>query len=945
MQKRIPSRLVAILLLVLLFASSVAGAPVSGPPSPAASGRASDTEPNDYQSQAVALSSGEVVDGTLMLNPTNDYYDYYKISVPYGKVLNASLFLVDYDYSNPGKYDFSLYLYAAGSYWWLDNSSTKNRWESVLGIQSSNPAGEAMMFIAVAFGSNYQGGRYSLSAYISDAPVYSGGNATGTLDRSGPASRAAYRLDPGPADDRRTLATLKTPATGNFSVHLYNIWPVDRSWNLRNESWLNVAGNTQTAVVNGCGGTWYAIIKAMAGNGSYTFSLEELGGALDDNNFPEKAVAIDDDSAHLDYIDQGTDWVDWWKVEVRAGKPIMSAYCSLVAGTYDNWSSLNLSAYDKDLKYIKGATFPYYSSPYADLQNITMGYNGTVYFAMRALSRYLWGVPNFISASAWYKLTVTQANDAPVLNGALPAVHMMEDQSDDSLVLSEFVSDPDNDTLSFNIIGSNYNTRPRINATTGRVNLTPVANWHGSEMVRFRAQDDGPGRKTLELNTTVTVEPVNDAPVAAGTIEDIILAEDAPAGATPDIASLFRDVDDPVGNLSYSLRQVAGDTHPPNAVLPRQYDEGSRTYRLGPARGFFGNFTMAVECTDRQPGTVPAVVRFNLTIVHKNHAPALSLGVKDPMTIVVREGRNNTDIVVSDLFSDVDCAADYAGDTLTYSITNGSKLAVAILESGRLRVDTGKEQYYPGVAYSEKFLITAKDRAGLKATVNLTVMIEPVDDRMVIVDFQPEELDPSIPEGKKEVFRVTALDPEEAPLSYTWYIDGVRDRTQAGPSYQFQPDFRMGGAVHRLKVVVSAGEDNATVEWAVTVVDVNRLPTGAISQPTNFTKFRKGEFITFIAEARDEDGDNLTLSWRDGAGKLLGTGTTMSTDKLEAGTQTVRLEISDGKGSVYIDVVVAIAKPSPAPSKGFIPGFAALAVVSAALSALVLGLRRRRDPG
>jgi hypothetical protein len=115
----------------------------------------------------------------------------------------------------------------------------------------------------------------------------------------------------------------------------------------------------------------------------------------------------------------------------------------------------------------------------------------------------------------------------------------------------------------------------------------------------------------------------------------------------------------------------------------------------------------------------------------------------------------------------------------------------------------------------------------------------------------------------------------------------------------------------------------------------------------NFTKFKKGEFITFTAEARDEDGDNLTCTWRDGAGKVLGTGTVISTDRLEAGTQTVRLEVSDGKGSVYCDVVVMIAKPATSSSgKGFIPGFGTAAAVAAAASAIVaVGVARRRRDG
>src|SRR5512137_942549 len=96
----------AILSVVALFLGGALGPALAAPsPEGGSSGRASDLEPNDSMATAVALAPDEVVEGSIMLNPTNDYMDYYKISVPYGKVLNASLYMVDYDPADPGKYD------------------------------------------------------------------------------------------------------------------------------------------------------------------------------------------------------------------------------------------------------------------------------------------------------------------------------------------------------------------------------------------------------------------------------------------------------------------------------------------------------------------------------------------------------------------------------------------------------------------------------------------------------------------------------------------------------------------------------------------------------------------------------------------------------------------------------------------------------------------------
>jgi len=930
--------------VVLLLGGPLGAAAPDGGPEGSASGRASDTEPNNSQGQAVELSSGEVVEGSLLTDPSNDYIDYYKISVPYGKVLNASLYMVDYDDANPGKYNFNLYLYVAGSYWYLDNSSTRNRWESVMGVQYINPAGPATMYLAIWYYSN-QAGRYRISATVGDAAGYTGGDATGSLDENGPNGRAVYKLSPGPADDRRMLASLETPSTGYFSMHLYNIWSVDNGWYLHNASWLNVAGHTQQAIISGCGGTWYAVLKAMRGFGQYAFSLEDLGWALDGNNIPSKATPVGDNEARTEFVDQGADWVDWWKVEVKANRTMDEAYVSLVPGTYINYTYFNFSVFDRDLCYMKGSTFPYFSGPEAHLTNITVDYDGPVYFAMRANSTYSWGYSNFMSARAWYRLVVYLPNDPPVFNGPIPRVDILEDGSDDSVVLSRYFTDPDGNNLTYSILGGGLKTRPRINTTTGRINFTPEANWHGTELVRFRATDDGPGKRFADGNLTVVVSEVNDPPVVAGTVDDLTLVEDAPAAVTPDVAALFRDVDDPVANLSYALKITGCDTHPPNATLSIQYDGGSRTYRLGPARQFFGNYSLELTCTDRRAGTVPAAIRFNLTVTHRNHAPALSVGVKDPTVIDLSEGANNSALVVADLFSDVDAAPGYADDSLTFSVTGMSNLTVSITQNGRLFIDTGDHEYIPGRAHEERLLLAAKDRAGLKATLNVTVRITAVDDPPVIFSSQPEALVYKTSEGRKEVFRVSAGDPDTdtGALTYTWFLNDVWDRSQTGSSYQFQPDHRMGGTVHALRVVVSDGTSNATVEWYVDVKDVNRPPSVTIPQPVNYTKFKKGEFITFTAEARDEDGDDLTFTWRDGAGKQLGTGATMSTDRLEPGTQTVRLEVNDSKDSVYCDVVVMIAKPPAPASKGFISGFeTAAALAAAAIAIVAIGRARRR---
>jgi len=609
---------------------------------------------------------------------------------------------------------------------------------------------------------------------------------------------------------------------------------------------------------------------------------------------------------------------------------------------YEPGSYFHLQAYTKDIEAIKGDWMPQQTGgAFARLSDVVVGYDGPVYFAVRALASYAAG-STFVPARGWYKLTLTLPNDPPQYSGGIPEIHLNEDGTDESLLLSTYITETDNDTMAFTVVG-NYHCRARVNATTGLVNITPEPDWYGSERVRFRATDSGPGNKWIEVNTSVFVDPVNDAPYLRTTIDDIFLNEEQ-EGRTPDISLMFGDIDDPAENLTFGIRVVSQQTHPPAATIPTKYDATRHLYRLGPATLQFGTYQLEVNCTDGRPGTVPAATRFNLTITHKNHNPGLVIGADDPAVIEVREHGTSSQLLMSDFFTDPDLPADYANDTLTYAVTGMHGISANVTREGRLFIDTGTEQYYPGATYQERLLITAKDRFGKTATLNVTVNIIPVDDPPLIMSFQPDPTEVSMNEGAKETFRLTAADNDTPELTYAWYLDGVRDTGKGGTVLTYLPDFLAAG-VHTIKVTVSDGTTTLSMEWTVTVKDINRPPTASIKYPVNYTKFKKGAFTSFTAEATDPDGDNLTYIWRDAAGNELGRGTSVSTTKLEKGQQTIRLEVSDGKVSVYKDVIVVIYPPAaPAPSKGFIPGYSALAVMAAAAGSMLVVASKKRRP-
>ncbi|MEM4728209.1 MAG: Ig-like domain-containing protein [Thermoplasmata archaeon] len=968
MEKR-AVRTLALWLIVLMIAGT-SPLPLAEADEGGASGRATDSEPaNNDPATAPTIASGEVVEGSLMVSPTNDYQDFYHIFVPYKSVLNASLKMVTYNpaMKNETNFNLQLWVVSGGNYVRLGYSWTENQWDNVISFQIYSTDG---LDVWVEVRVNHTNdnppvittgpGHYLVSASVSEPIPYTGGAATGYLDvrNSGSAGRF-YTLSSGLADNKLMHARLTVPVNADFDLFVYNIWPrhthsqIGTLW-LQNASWTNASlGNVEEVKIGGMdGGEYYFWVRCWDGAGTYSLTIDTTASAIDDNNVPAKATFVNDNYPREDFLDQGLDATDWWKVNMRAGRMLPEIYFTLTTAANNNLFCMLV--YDKDMniksqKYnTQNGGWPDFSQQnpnpitnFISVKDLVVGYDGPIYICLQAVLHF-YGQgegASFIPSKGTYKLTFVLPNDKPVFNGPIPDLHIQEDTKDESLLLSNYFSDPDGNNLNYSVVGSGYHTRPSVDVTTGLVTFNPEPNWTGSEVVKFRATDDGPGAKYEEGSVKVFVDPVNDAPYLVSSMSDIVVEEEAVA-YTEDLSTIFTDIDDLQSSLSFSYRIISSDTRPPGSVLPITYDLSNHRFKLGPAVGFFGTFVIQITCTDGHPGTTPASTTFNVNINHRNHRPALREGVQDPIELTIKEGESDSHFNVEDLFTDPDLPEDYAHDALSYTISGAQRLIVEIDENGFILFDTGKEEYLPGSFYEEKIMITAKDKAGLKVTLNFTVFVDPVNDPPKIVTSQPVEDEIELLEGQSQRFSVTALDVDTEQLSYTWYIDGKKDKSAKGLTMTFEPDFTMGGMVHSIKVEVFDGTTTVSKEWNVTVIDVNRLPTGFIKSPSNMTKFKKGVFITFTAEGYDEDGDALTYIWKDAAGVELGRGPTFSTNRIPKGTQTIILEITDGKGSITQTVTIIVYAEAP-PQQS--PGFDAHGII------LVLGvctvaflLKRRR---
>jgi serralysin len=138
-------------------------------------------------------------------------------------------------------------------------------------------------------------------------------------------------------------------------------------------------------------------------------------------------------------------------------------------------------------------------------------------------------------------VTVTGVNDAPVVANAIADLSATEDADDATIDLANVFNDVDDDNTSITKAATSSNAS-LVTATVNGNTLTLdyQANQSGTATITVTGTSHG---QTVSDAFTVTVAPVDDAPVVANALADLSANEDAD-DATIDLANLFNDLDD-----------------------------------------------------------------------------------------------------------------------------------------------------------------------------------------------------------------------------------------------------------------------------------------------------------------------------------------------------------------------------------------------------------------
>ena len=458
-------------------------------------------------------------------------------------------------------------------------------------------------------------------------------------------------------------------------------------------------------------------------------------------------------------------------------------------------------------------------------------------------------------------ITVTPVNDAPV------AFDDTETTAEDSTLSASVPAavDVDGDALTYAL---ELGTMGLSFEANGSYTYSPPANFHGQVSFIYRASD---GTASSNLATvTITVTPVNDAPVAEDA--SVTTPEDTPVG----FVFAGSDVDGDV--LSFEV--VTGPAHGTLA---------GRTFT--PALDYHGPDSVTFRASD---GTLTDDAVVTITVTPVNDSPVAdddeaTTAEDTPMDVAVLE--NDTD-------------AD--GGTLTVTdFTQPEQGTVSANADGTL-------EYAPNADFhgSDSFTYTISDGQGGSDTASVFVTVTSVNDL-------PEAFNDaqSTPEDTTLTASVPAADDVEGDtLTYALVFGTPGLSFDPAGSYVYLPPADFNGSVSFTYRANDGLADSNVATVTITVTPVNDAPIAAANAAT--TDAGVAVDVDVLANDLDVDGDTLAVDsfgqGIDGTVGLVAGSLRYTPNAGFSGTDSFTYRASDGSAlSNSATVTITVVEPPP----------------------------------
>ena len=260
-------------------------------------------------------------------------------------------------------------------------------------------------------------------------------------------------------------------------------------------------------------------------------------------------------------------------------------------------------------------------------------------------------------ANSLLKINLLDVNDIPVVETAIEDQTFEEGFGTATIDLEEpfatvFVDD-DGDELTFTV-GSSDESVVTVFEADKILTITEIG--VGSATVTVTADDGNGGTATDEF--AITVNNVNDAPIVANPLPDLIFDEDF-GNEVIDLTTVFFDEDG--DELSYVV-----NSSDESVVTVSEADKTLTITEVGT-----GSSTITVRANDGNEGT--AFDEFAVTVNNVNNAPTVSNPVGNQS---FEEGFVSATVDLSTTFSDPD------GDELSYAVTSSVEAVVTVAAAG-----------------------------------------------------------------------------------------------------------------------------------------------------------------------------------------------------------------------------------------------------------------------
>jgi endonuclease I len=459
------------------------------------------------------------------------------------------------------------------------------------------------------------------------------------------------------------------------------------------------------------------------------------------------------------------------------------------------------------------------------------------------------------------------ANTAPTTSARTAST-----AEDAATTVSLTATDADGDPLTWSVRQTpTHGTASIAAGTPATLTYTPAADFNGTDVVGVRVSDGRGG--TADTTVTITVTPVNDAPVAAAT------SATTPAGTSTPVTLLGSDVDGDA--LTYAVA-----TQPTHGSVT--LDGATATYT--PAAGYAGPDSFTYTVRDPSGATSAAATASIAVVAAAQHDP-----VATSTTATTPEDQPVTVTLT---------ASDPDGDPLSYSIA-------ARPAHGSVRLAGDKATYTPERDFhgTDSFTFTASDPSTVSSPATVSLTVTPVNDAPVA---RPASA--TTRQSAPVTLTLSGSDVDGDALTYALAAQPAHGTVSlTGALATYTPAAGFSGS-DTFTWTVSDGAATTTGTATVTVT-ANQRPTAASVSATT----TEDGAVTIPLAGSDADADPLTYATvttpAHGTVEVAGTTATYTPDAGFSGTDTFTYTASDGLAtSEPATVTVTVSPVNHAPT-------------------------------